>query len=70
MSTSCLLSAFRLDPDLYKACRADAKKICNAPKWEDTNSELPGGMVVACLYRNSLDEKVSFGYSLGDVIVC
>nr|XP_022918978.1 Golgi apparatus protein 1 isoform X1 [Onthophagus taurus] len=44
---------FKLDPQLYKACRDDANRFCHAGKeWEDpTNHPESGPLVLPCLYR-------------------
>ncbi|XP_015923497.1 Golgi apparatus protein 1 [Parasteatoda tepidariorum] len=46
---------FKLDPILYKRCRADAEKHCHAKKnWHDKPSRMDperGPMVLPCLYR-------------------
>jgi len=44
---------FRLEPELFRTCKKDAAEVCHAPKFNDENDELPSGMVVSCLYRNS-----------------
>ena len=54
-----------LDEELYKDCKEDAKKICNAHDFSGDFMALPPGMVLACLYRNSMPDtevKVSFFY--------
>lgn len=44
---------FKLDPQLYKACREDASKFCHASKtWEDKSLDPDNGpLVLPCLYR-------------------
>ena len=56
-----------LDEELYKDCKEDAKKICNAPDFSGDFMALPPGMVLACLYRNSMPDtevKVSYLFCL------
>ncbi|KAK7114849.1 Golgi apparatus protein 1-like [Littorina saxatilis] len=46
---------FRLDPDLYKSCKRDAKKLCHeSGNWADPESMTPdqGPQVLACLRRH------------------
>lgn len=46
---------FKLDPQLYENCRADAVKFCHAsPGWEDFGERIEpdtAPMVLPCLYR-------------------
>lgn len=45
---------FKLDPQLYRACRDDANRLCHASKsWEESNSYATdnGPLVLPCLYR-------------------
>lgn len=46
---------FKLDPQLYKACHADAVHLCHAKRaWSDDGSQMDperGPLVLPCLYR-------------------
>lgn len=45
---------FKLDPQLYNACRVDAVRLCHADQsWEDRTHSDPstGPLVLPCLYR-------------------
>ncbi|XP_066290106.1 Golgi apparatus protein 1-like isoform X6 [Branchiostoma lanceolatum] len=44
---------WRLDPRMYRKCAKEAERLCNAgPEWNDTNDNLPPGIVFSCLYRH------------------
>ncbi|XP_078606747.1 Golgi apparatus protein 1-like isoform X10 [Branchiostoma floridae x Branchiostoma japonicum] len=44
---------WRLDPRMYRKCAKEAERLCNAgPDWNDTNDNLPPGIVFSCLYRH------------------
>jgi hypothetical protein len=53
MYSCTIFFGFRLDPDLFQACKNDAKEHCHAPSWSKDSDEIPSGMIVSCLYRNS-----------------
>lgn len=45
---------FKLDPQLYRACRYDANRLCHASNsWEDKDNYDPnnGPLILPCLYR-------------------
>lgn len=43
---------FKLDPQLYRACKDDAVRICHAPKsWEEGTGPNNGPLILPCLYR-------------------
>ncbi|XP_068684167.1 Golgi apparatus protein 1-like [Montipora foliosa] len=44
---------FRLDAELQKVCKDDAKSFCHAPSLDDEES-YPTSLVISCLYRNSI----------------
>lgn len=49
---------FSLDPNLYRACKSDAVKKCNAPKdwglaWKNDTKPETTGLILPCLFRYS-----------------
>ncbi|XP_001641258.2 Golgi apparatus protein 1 isoform X2 [Nematostella vectensis] len=50
---------FSLDPALYKACKNDAHNVCHAKSFSEDSDEVPNGMIVSCLYRNSFEGSPS-----------
>ena len=59
---------FKLDPQLFKACKNDAVKVCHAKNtWNDDPTNMDperGPLVLPCLYRNvysiNSSNKVNF----------
>ncbi|GJQ66994.1 hypothetical protein Trydic_g7986 [Trypoxylus dichotomus] len=50
---------FKLDTQLFRACKEDAKAMCNADSdWENPNKQNPekDPLVLPCLYRNAFHE--------------
>ena len=48
-----LFLCFRLDPEIKRLCKDDAKAVCGASSLDDQES-YPNSLVISCLYRNSV----------------
>ena len=48
-----MLLCFRLDPEIKRLCKDDAKAVCGASSLNDQES-YPNSLVISCLYRNSV----------------
>ncbi|CAH3167753.1 unnamed protein product [Porites lobata] len=44
---------FKLDPEVKRLCKDDAKAVCGASSLDDQES-YPNSLVISCLYRNSV----------------
>ncbi|XP_071784755.1 Golgi apparatus protein 1-like isoform X1 [Asterias amurensis] len=54
---------FKLDPLLYKNCQQDATNLCYEENWQ--NSQLPQGVVFACLHRHLHPQPDEIALSTG-----
>ena len=52
---------YKLDPPLYRACKADATHFCNAKSvWSDDGTQMDperGPLVLPCLYRHAYQQQ-------------
>ena len=51
-----IICFFSLDEQLFKDCKDDAKRVCNTADFDSEAISLPHGVIIACLFRNSLHD--------------
>lgn len=54
---------FKLDPQLYKACKFDAMRLCHARNaWANDGKQMDpetGPLVLPCLYRHAYQKNIT-----------